>query len=263
MSASAPDRPESPPAVVLSSVSKTFANGIAALAPMTLAIGAGSFTSLVGPSGCGKSTLLRLMAGLSAPTSGRIESRATEGPLSTGFVFQDATLMPWASAADNVALPLRLAGRPAREISAQVADALERVGLAGFAGAYPRELSGGMKMRVSIARAIVTRPRLLLMDEPFAALDEFTRFRLNDDLLALWQKNRWTVVFVTHSIREAVFLSERVIVMSPRPGRAVADVAIDLPAQRDAALRLGHGFTDQCARVNAALGAAMEPEARS
>jgi NitT/TauT family transport system ATP-binding protein len=168
-------------------------------------------------------------------------------------VFQDPTLMLWATVADNIALPLRLAHKDSGD---KVTDAVARMGLDGFADAYPRELSGGMKMRVSIARATVTAPQLLLMDEPFAALDEFTRFRLNDDLLALWQKNRWTVLFVTHSVREAVFLSERIIVMSSRPGRVIADMTVDLPPERNESLRLGHAFADQCARVSAVLGGA-------
>ncbi|MHB1207548.1 MAG: ABC transporter ATP-binding protein [Rhodospirillaceae bacterium] len=236
-------------AVALQGVAKTFASGTRAVAPCTLSIAAGSFVSLVGPSGCGKSTLLRLIAGLETPSAGIVQREDD----SVGFVFQSPTLMPWASVLDNTALPLRIKGlkddTPAR-------DAMARVGLDGFADAYPHELSGGMKMRVSIARAIVTQPRLLLMDEPFAALDEITRFHLNDDLLALWQRNRWTVVFVTHSIREAVFLSERVMVLSPRPGRIVADVKIDLPAQRTPALRLSHEFADQCAAVSQVLSAA-------
>jgi NitT/TauT family transport system ATP-binding protein len=239
-------------AVRLNGVGKTFPNGTIAVSPVTLSVAAGSFTSLVGPSGCGKSTLLRLIAGLTEPTAGDIVR--TSRPGGTSFVFQDATLMPWAAVAENVALPLRLAG--VTGIKAKVDEALERVGLAGFGASYPRELSGGMRMRVSIARAVVMGPELLLMDEPFAALDEFTRFKLNDDLLALWQKNRWTVVFVTHSIREAVFLSDRIVVMSPRPGRVVADLPVTLP-QRDANVRLGHEFADQCARVSAALGDAM------
>ncbi len=249
--------PTPSPAVALKGVGKTFPNGTVALSPVDLAIAEGSFTALVGPSGCGKSTLLRLIAGLTMPTAGQLQ-RTDSGDIS--FVFQDATLMPWATAAQNVALPLRLTGQG--DINARVGEALARVGLEGFAGAYPRELSGGMRMRVSIARAIVTGPKLLLMDEPFAALDEFTRFKLNDDLLGLWQQNRWTVIFVTHSIREAVFLAERVIVMSPRPGRIVGDLPIDLPA-RDTAARLGHAFTDQCARVSAALGDAMAARAAS
>ena len=243
--------------LALRGVSKTFAGGIQALAPIDLNVANGSFISIVGPSGCGKSTLLRLIAGLSPPTGGQTE-RADAAPHDTSFVFQDATLMPWATAADNVALPLRLTGEAA--VDQRVGEALARVGLTGFAGTYPRALSGGMRMRVSIARAIVTQPRLLLMDEPFAALDEFTRFKLNDDLIALWQKNRWTVIFVTHSIREAVFLSERVIVMSPRPGRIIADIAIDLPS-RHADVRLGHAFADQCAAVSFVLAAAMGSEA--
>ena len=250
-------------AVVLTGIGKTFSTGTVALSATDLSIVTGSFTSIVGPSGCGKSTLLRLIAGLMPPTSGQITRTGDITPLATGFVFQDATLMPWATTTENVALPLRLANVPAPEIAVRVGDAIERVGLGGFASAYPRELSGGMKMRVSIARAIVTGPQLLLMDEPFAALDEFTRFKLNDDLLELWQRNRWTVVFVTHSIREAVFLSDRVIVMSPRPGRIVDDIAINLPSPRDAALRLGHVFADQCARVNQALGEAFLQKAAS
>ena len=250
-------RDEGSAAVVLSGVGKTFSNGTQALAPLDLSIAAGGFTTIVGPSGCGKSTLLRLIAGLATPTSGRVERRAGASSQNTGFVFQDATLMPWATAAENVALPLRLAGVPGADTASRVAEALERVGLSGCDSAYPRELSGGMRMRASIARAIVTAPRLLLMDEPFAALDEFTRFKLNDDLLALWQQNRWTVVFVTHSIREAVFLSERVIVLSPRPGRIAEDLVVDLPAGRNSALRLGHPFADQCAKVSQAVSRAI------
>lgn len=247
-------------AVTLTGATKTFPNGTVALAPATLSFGAGSFTSLVGPSGCGKSTLLRLIAGLTPPSSGDVQRLTKAGAMS--FVFQDATLMPWATVGANVALPLQLARVNPQERDMRVAEALERVGLGGLGKAYPRELSGGMKMRVSIARAVVTGPELLLMDEPFAALDEFTRFKLNDDLLALWQKNRWTVIFVTHSIREAVFLSDRVLVMSPRPGRVVADVDIQLP-QRDGALRLSHTFADQCAKVSAVLGDAIHEDATS
>ena len=247
-------------AVTVTGVGKTFANGTTALVPVTLEIGSGRFVSIVGPSGCGKSTLLRLIAGLTQPTTGTI---TRPGPLSTGFVFQDATLMPWATVTDNVALPLRLAGMSDGEINQPITEALERVGLSGFALAYPRELSGGMKMRVSIARAIVTGPRLLLMDEPFAALDEFTRFKLNDDLLALWQQNDWTIVFVTHSVREAVFLSERVLVMSPHPGHIIADLPIQLPSSRDAGVRLSHAFADQCADISNRLNEALQQRAVS
>jgi len=237
-------------ALRLAGAAKTYPNGTTALAPTTLDIAAGSFVSLVGPSGCGKSTLLRLMAGLLPPSEGQVERTAGE----IGFVFQDATLMPWANVRENVALPFHLKNQPPNRVE----DILERVGLSGFANAYPGELSGGMKMRASIARAIVTNPHILLMDEPFAALDEFTRFRLNDDLLALWLENKWTVVFVTHSIREAVFLSQRVIVMSRRPGRVLADTAVDLPAHRSASLRTSHAFADQCARISALLSSAMD-----
>ncbi|MBX7200891.1 MAG: ABC transporter ATP-binding protein [Rhodospirillaceae bacterium] len=230
-------------AVSLRGVAKTFSSGTEALAPTDLDIADGSFVAIVGPSGCGKSTLLRMIAGLAEATAGEVQ----RGDGAVGFVFQSPTLMPWATARENCALPLALTGS-----GSDAGDALARVGLAGFEGAYPHELSGGMQMRVSIARAMVTRPRLLLMDEPFAALDELTRFKLNDDLLTLWKQNRWTVVFVTHSIREAVFLAERVVVLSPRPGRIVADIAVALPDRAPGA-RLSHAFTDQCARVSAAL----------
>jgi NitT/TauT family transport system ATP-binding protein len=242
-------------ALRLTGAGKTYPTGTVALTPVSFDIARGSFVSLVGPSGCGKSTLLRLMAGLLAPSQGSIARGA--GVSETSFVFQDPTLMPWANVHANVALPLALKGKTGEGVP----ETLKRVGLEAFSQAYPRELSGGMQMRASIARAIVTRPQLLLMDEPFAALDEFTRFRLNDDLLALWQQNQWTVVFVTHSIREAVFLSQRVIVMSPRPGRVVADVAIEFPGRRDEALRGSHAFADQCARIGQLLRAATTGQA--
>lgn len=239
------------PAFRLTGAAKTYPNGTQALAPITLDIARGCFVSLVGPSGCGKSTVLRLMADLITPSKGTVVRGA--GLSETGFVFQDATLMPWANVADNVALPLALKNQP----PLGVAETLRRVGLDGFANAYPRELSGGMQMRASIARAIVTSPQILLMDEPFAALDEFTRFRLNNDLLVLWQQQKWTVVFVTHSIREAVFLSQRVIVMSPRPGRVLADVAIDMSEPRGPAFRDSHILADHCAHIADVLAHAM------
>lgn len=244
-------------AIAVEQVAKVFPSGTQALAPVNLRVPAGSFVSLVGPSGCGKSTLLRMIAGLLEPSGGTITRAVQPGVEGTGFVFQDPTLMPWATVAANVDLPLQIAGTSGGKLDARITDALRLVGLEDFAGAYPRELSGGMRMRVSIARAIATKPQLLLMDEPFAALDEFTRFQLNEDLLALWQKNRWTVVFVTHSIREAVFLSERVVVMTPRPGRIVAEIAVPFGPARAASLRDSHEFTDVCAKVNEALHSGM------
>jgi NitT/TauT family transport system ATP-binding protein len=238
-------------AVSLRAAEKTFGPR-RALAPVDLAVAKGSFVSLLGPSGCGKSTLLRMIAGLIDPSAGAI----TRDEGSIGFVFQAPTLMPWAKVIDNVALPLKLAD--VSDAASRARDALAGVDLADFTEVYPHQLSGGMRMRAAIARAIVMQPSLLLMDEPFAALDEITRFKLNDQLLELWRKHRWTVIFVTHSIREAVFLSERVVVMSPRPGRIVADITVALPQERTPALRLSHVFADQCAQVNGALTQAME-----
>ena len=200
---------------------------VEALRDVSLAVADGDFVGLLGPSGCGKSTLLRLIAGLDQPDEGRVTwdagRQATQGEI--GFVFQDATLLPWASSADNVFLPLRLRGMARERAMPLVHTSLERVGLHGFADARPRQLSGGMRMRVSIARALVTRPRLLLMDEPFAALEEFTRHKLQEDLLSLWQELSCTVVFVTHSIYEAAFLARRIVMMTPRPGRIDHEVA--------------------------------------
>ena len=212
--------------IELSGVSKRFSNGTLALENIDAHIGEGEFIVLLGPSGCGKSTLLRLVAGLEAPSAGRIvwpagAPRAGE----IGFVFQDSTLMPWLSAAGNVYLPLRLRREKKAAAWPRVVAALEQVGLREFADAKPASLSGGMKMRVSIARALVTRPKVLLMDEPFAALDEFTRHRLQEDLRALWRAERKSILFVTHSIYEAAFLATRVLVMSARPGRIAADIA--------------------------------------
>ncbi|MEO0531932.1 MAG: ABC transporter ATP-binding protein [Planctomycetota bacterium] len=246
-------------AVELVGVEKRFRNGVHALGPLDLEIRQGEFTSFVGPSGCGKSTALRMIAGLSHPSAGEVRSRdvtsrSTDGHV--GFVFQEPTLLPWSRVWENVYLPLRLRGAKRRDVRDEVDAALEQVGLADFARAYPRQLSGGMKMRVSIARALVTNPSLLLMDEPFAALDEQTRFRLNDDLLQLWEAGRWTVVFVTHSVYEAVYLSERVVVMAARPGRVVADIAIDTPHPRDEAFRRTPEYGNHCLEVSDALAAA-------
>jgi NitT/TauT family transport system ATP-binding protein len=262
---SAPSSASSPPpsaaVVALDGVGKTFANGVVALDRLSLDVRLGELVSLLGPSGCGKSTALRIIAGLSEPTSGRVEWRETESvddtanPRRIGFVFQEPTLMPWATVAANVRLPLKLKGLDA-DAPARVTAALERVGLAGFAASYPRELSGGMKMRTSIARALVTEPRVLLMDEPFAALDEITRFRLNDDLLALWQSLRKTVVFVTHSVFESVYLSQRIVVMTPRPGRVFTELVIDAPHPRDQRFRTSAEYAGYCRLVSEALAEA-------
>jgi NitT/TauT family transport system ATP-binding protein len=214
----------------LERLAKTFPNGTRALGELSVEIEAGAFVALVGPSGCGKSTVLRLIAGLERPSRGRVEWTGERAAL--GFIFQEPTLMAWASAARNVALPLELAGIPETEARDQACAALDKVGLAGFADALPRELSGGMRMRVSIARALVAEPKILLMDEPFAALDEFTRGKLNDDLLHLWAERGFTGIFVTHSVFEAVYLSQRILILSGRPGHLVADVRNPAPYPR-------------------------------
>ncbi len=245
-------------AVRLRGVTKVYESGVAALGPIDLAIAKGEFVSLLGPSGCGKSTALRLIAGLAAPSAGALEvaaSSETRRGHRIGFVFQEPTLMPWTSVRDNVGLPLRLAHVPAAEMRERVDEALAQVGLSDFAAAFPRELSGGMKMRASLARALVTHPDILLMDEPFAALDEITRFRLNNDLLALWRRLQMTVVFVTHSVFESVYLSQRVLVMTARPGRLSAEIRIDIEA-RDDAFRASSAYADYCRRVSDALAPA-------
>ncbi len=236
-------------------VDKRYDNGTLALQGLNLAIGEREFVSLLGPSGCGKSTALRLLAGLSPVSAGHIAwaSSPADQAKDTSFVFQEPTLMPWARVFDNVWLPLRLKGVAREAAAQQVNDALAKVGLADFAHVYPRELSGGMKMRVSIARAMVTEPRLLLMDEPFAALDEMTRFKLNNDTLALWQAKQFTTIFVTHSVYESVYLSNRIIVMAARPGRVVADIAIDEPYPRSDAFRTTARYAQWCVQVSQAL----------
>jgi NitT/TauT family transport system ATP-binding protein len=246
-----------PPLLSMERVDKVFGADVAALRGMSMQLNAGDFVTLLGPSGCGKSTALRLIAGLTRPTSGRIAWPGGQRPGDLGIVFQEPTLMPWATVARNVWLPLRLRGAGHREAGGEVREALALVGLDGFSDAYPRELSGGMKMRVAIARAMVTHPRLLLLDEPFAALDEITRFRLNDDLLKVRARTGCTVVFVTHSIFESVFLSERVLVMAARPGRVVAELAVDAPYPRTEAFRTSADYAARCRAVSAALHAAM------
>jgi NitT/TauT family transport system ATP-binding protein len=252
------------PLVSLRSISKTFSNGTVALRDMSLEIAQGEFVSLLGPSGCGKSTALRIIASLGEPTSGSIEwpsatSYDAGGKPETeiGFVFQEPTLMPWATVANNVWLPLRLKGASKSAAAAEVMQALRMVGLEHFADAYPRELSGGMKMRVSIARALITKPKLLLMDEPFAALDEITRFKLNNDLLHLWERFGWTVIFVTHSVFESVYLSERIVVMAARPGRVFRDMKIDAPYPRGDNFRTSTIYNEHCRRISYTLDEAM------
>jgi NitT/TauT family transport system ATP-binding protein len=264
------------PVVVLNGVVKRFASGTLALDGLDLTIRPGEFVSLLGPSGCGKSTALRLIAGLGEPTSGSISwsgarpknrsvysfgGRATgrhRNRPEIGFVFQEPTLMPWATVLRNVTLPLELDGVERRQATERATQALERVGLVSFRGSYPRELSGGMKMRVSIARALVTDPPLLLMDEPFAALDEITRFRLNNDLLKLWRAVGHTVVFVTHSVFESVYLSSRIIIVTPRPGRVFTELAVDAPYPRDESFRTSAEYAGLCRVTSQALSRAME-----
>jgi NitT/TauT family transport system ATP-binding protein len=242
----------------LQQVDKVYANGVVALRGLDLDVGEGEFLSLLGPSGCGKSTVLRLVAGLGEVSGGRIEWSGGNGrPGDIGFVFQEPTLMPWATVRKNVLLPLKLRGVPLEEADARSREAIGMVGLDGFEHAYPRELSGGMKMRVSIARALVTHPRLLLMDEPFASLDEITRFKLDNDLLALWARQRWTVVFVTHSVYESVYLSTRIAVMTARPGRTASEVAIDAPTPRDETFRTSPLYNEYCRSVSARLAEAI------
>jgi NitT/TauT family transport system ATP-binding protein len=242
-----------------SRLAKRFGNGVQALADLSFTLNQGDFVSLLGPSGCGKSTALRLIAGLLTPDSGTVNFPG--GRPDMGFVFQEATLMPWADALANVRLPLDLKHVARAEAETQAAAALARVGLKGFERALPRELSGGMKMRVSIARALssfskeAAKPKLLLLDEPFAALDEITRAQLNDDLLRLWREDGLTVLFVTHSVAESCYLSERVLVMTPRPGRLAADIALPQQATRAPGFRLTPQFLDCQRKVADALGA--------
>lgn len=255
--------PRAAPLVALRGVGKTFPTGTRALARLELEVRAGEFLALLGPSGCGKSTALRIIAGLSEPTEGAVEWPAADAapPAGNGsrigFVFQEPTLMPWANVFNNVLLPLNLHNAPARQAAERVEAVLGRVGLLPFGRAYPRELSGGMRMRVSIARALVTRPRILLMDEPFAALDEITRHKLNDDLLGLWSAQRFTAVFVTHSVFESVYLSQRIVVMAARPGRVMADFMVEAPYPRDSLFRTSPEYGRLCRIASDALSRAI------
>lgn len=245
------------PLLNVAGLSLAYGKGMVALDGVDLTLNRGEFLSLLGPSGCGKSTLLRLIAGLLAPSGGQLlwQSPIARGDI--GFVFQEPTLMPWARVIDNVRLPLEIAGVPRATATDRAMAELEKVGLQDFSNSYPRELSGGMKMRVSLARALVTRPALLLLDEPFAALDEITRLKLNDDLLSLWRRDGFTAIFVTHSVFESVYLSTRIAVMRPRPGRIVAELPVELPSQRDYSTRTGAAYNDHCRTVSTLLHQAM------
>jgi NitT/TauT family transport system ATP-binding protein len=255
----------------LAGIRKTFSNDVVALEGVDLTIRPGEFLTLLGPSGCGKSTLLKLIAGLGAPSAGEIDWPQSsydvhgEPDRLLGFLFQEPTLLPWRTVFDNVYLPLMLAGTRREAARPRIMEVLAQVGLTRFRDAYPRQLSGGMKMRVSIARALVTNPRILLMDEPFAALDEITRTKLNNDLLELFARQHLTVIFVTHSVYESVYLSSRIVVMSARPGRVSSEIAIDVPFPRDEDFRTSPTYNDYCRRCSEALRNAMaespaEPE---
>jgi NitT/TauT family transport system ATP-binding protein len=256
-----------PPAVEVLSAEKIFANGTRALAPIDLTIAEGEFLTLIGPSGCGKSTLLKLIANLIQPSDGRILwwrgdfGQVGQGDRGLAFVFQEPTLMPWARVDTNVRLPLDLADVPRSKAEPRVSDAIARVGLSAFARHYPRQLSGGMKMRVSIARALATDPNLLLMDEPFGALDEFTRNKLDDDLIRLWWERKLTTVFVTHSIYEAVFLSTRIVVLAANPGRIFRTMTIDEPQPRGQDFRDSARFAAYCRELSTWLAEASLPSA--
>lgn len=241
----------------LNHVGKTFSADIEALRDMSLTVAEGDFLSLLGPSGCGKSTALRLIAGLTEPTTGHIAWHGEQTDHSIGFVFQEPTLMPWATVEKNVWLPFRLNGDSFSSVRDTIRESLELVGLEGFALSYPRELSGGMKMRVSIARALATNPRIILMDEPFAALDEITRFRLNNDLLKLKAKLGCTIIFVTHSVFESVFLSSRIAVMAARPGRVIRELEIDAPYPRGERFRTSADYVAHCRTTSEALQESM------
>lgn len=242
----------------MSHVEKTFRGDVVALRNMNLTVNQGDFISLLGPSGCGKSTALRLIAGLMRPTSGQIAWSGGQGEGDLGVVFQEPTLMPWATVKHNVWLPYRLRGKSYNSVKDEVLYALKLVGLEKFQNAYPRELSGGMKMRVSIARAMVTQPRLILMDEPFAALDEITRHKLNNDLLELRERIGCTVIFVTHSVFESVFLSDRIVVMAARPGRVIRELEVDTPYPRDEAFRTSAEYAEHARLASDALHQAIE-----
>jgi NitT/TauT family transport system ATP-binding protein len=228
------------PEIEIADVTKQYGSARPVLEKISLAVAKGEFISLIGPSGCGKSTILKLIAGLAAPTSGtiRVDGMTPENARETiSFVFQDATLLPWRTVKQNIGLGLELEHVASERREKEIAGLMELVGLNHVAKSYPRELSGGMRMRVSIARALATNPRLMLLDEPFAALDEMSRDRLNEEILRLRAEQDWTAVFVTHSVSEAVFLSDRIVVLAPNPGRIYAEFPVELPAARTAEMR--------------------------
>jgi NitT/TauT family transport system ATP-binding protein len=241
----------------LSAIERKFSNGVQALGPLDLMIEQGEFLSLLGPSGCGKSTALKIIAGLLAPSHGKVQWQPAQP--SMGFVFQDPTLMPWATVRQNVRLPLDLAGLDRADAERRVEAALARVGLTGaFLDTYPRALSGGMRMRVSIARALVVRPALLLMDEPFAALDEISRDALNEDLLRLWREDHLTIIFVTHSVYESTFLSTRIVTLTPRPGRIAGEFMVPASGDRSGAWRMSPDFGQTAREVSRLLRQGMD-----
>ncbi len=244
------------PEITIEAVAKQFRTGALALKNITLNVDKGEFVSLLGPSGCGKSTLLRIVSGLTAPSSGTVTVNGIT-PLDArdliSFIFQDATLLPWRTVEENVGLGLELEHVPLPTRQKTVSKMLELVGLTHVAQRYPRQLSGGMKMRVSIARALVSRPKILLLDEPFAALDEMSRDRLNEELLRLYLEQLWTVLFVTHSVAEAVFLSSRIVILAPHPGRIAHIIPIDLSWPRTAETRASKAYEDQVASVSRLL----------
>lgn len=251
------------PLLTVQHVGKRFGNDVVALADVSLSIRPREFLSVLGPSGCGKSTLLGLIGGLISPSEGSLDwpqandDGSGRPQRSIGIVFQEPTLLPWRTVYDNVYLPLKLAGMSRAQARDRVMDGLTQVGLAGFADAYPRQLSGGMKMRTSIARALIRKPKILLMDEPFAALDEITRTNLSLELLELFARQELTVIFVTHSVYELVFLSNRIVVMSARPGRILADIPLDEPYPRTEDYRTSGPYNESCRRVSAALRQAL------
>ena len=243
------------PIISMKEVKKSFENGTLAVSGMTIDVFKGEFLSFLGPSGCGKSTVLKMISGLLRATSGQIKiednnKNIKDNVQDIGFVFQDATLMPWATVEDNVYLPLRLKGISRKKASLEIDKILFKVGLKDFYKSYPRELSGGMKMRVSIARALIMKPKLLLMDEPFAALDEITRFKLNNDVLSFWDNTDLTVIFVTHSVFESVYLSSRIVVMAPRPGRVTADISLNENYPRSDEYRTTSAYAKNCRLVS-------------